>query len=446
MCSTSSKQALSVSLVSLGCPKNLVDSESMLARLAEAGLVVGAPMDDADVIVVNTCGFLSAARDESLEVIREALEQKRRGRTRRVVVAGCLVNRDAKDLCDSNDGIDALVGVNNRDDIIPAVTGRKRLTRLDAYNGEPAGSDAGRFRLTPRHTAYLRICEGCSRRCTFCTIPAIRGPLRSKTPEAVLAEARELADDGAVEINVIGQDTTAYGMDLNDDPAPSLCDILRRLDRLDGLRWIRLLYAYPSRFSDELIDVIAGAERIVPYVDMPLQHISTGVLRRMGRGVTRSGVEGLLGRLRRKVPPLVLRTTLIAGFPGESDGEFQELLEFVKDFRFEALGVFAFSPERGTPAASMPGQLPDEVKAQRVDALMLAQQEIAFEQGSARVGSPVEILVDGTDSRGYCIGRHYGQAPDIDGRCVLSEPRAAGSFVRAEVVDSDAYDLVVEPS
>ncbi|MCK4276174.1 MAG: radical SAM protein, partial [Phycisphaerae bacterium] len=269
------EKRLSVALVSLGCPKSLVDSEKMLATLAEGGCIVGAPMDQADVVVVNTCGFLAAARDESLEVISEALACKASGAARRVVVAGCLPNRDGRGIYELAAGIDAVVGVNDRDAILLAVTARRRVTRLSPCDGRIAADD-GRFRLTPPHTAYLRIAEGCSQRCSFCTIPAIRGPFRSKPPEMVLAEAAELVSDGAVELNVIAQDTTAYGRDL--PGRTDLAALLRALDALEGVRWVRLMYAYPRGFGDELIDAIAECRHVVPYVDIPLQHVSDPIL------------------------------------------------------------------------------------------------------------------------------------------------------------------------
>ncbi len=431
-----------VALVSLGCPKNLVDSERMLAHLAEAGGVVGAPMDEADVIVVNTCGFVSAARAESLAVIREAVTLKAAGRARRVVVAGCLVNRDAERLYELAPGIDAIIGVNDRAAIVEAVVGQRRLSKVSPCPGG-IGGDSPRFRLTPRHTAYLRISEGCSRRCTFCTIPALRGPFRSKPPEAVLAEARELVADGAVELNVIGQDTTAYGAGLA--VRANLATLLRRLDRVDGVEWIRLLYAYPKGFTAALIDAMADCEHVVPYVDVPLQHVNDRLLRQMGRGVSRGAIERLVGRLRQRVAGLVLRTTFIVGFPGETDAEFEDLLAFVKAFRFDAAGVFEFSPEEGTPAAGMRPRVPPDVKAERRRQLMLAQQEIAFARSAAAVGSPVTVLVDGVDPSGRCVARHYGQAPDIDSVCLLTDERPPGTFVSGTVADYDGYDLVVEP-
>lgn len=433
---------LRVALVSLGCPKNLIDSEKILALLAEGGCIVAAPMDQADVIVVNTCGFLEAARQESLQVIGEALAHKRAGRAQRVVVAGCLVNRDAEQLYKLAPGIDAIVGVNNRHQILQAVTAKRRVTRADPYS-DGVCSDAGRFRLTPRHTAYLRICEGCDRECSFCTIPAIRGPFRSKQLEAILAEARELIADGAVELNVIGQDTTAYGRDLGVKGA--LASLLRRLDRLDGVRWIRLMYAYPRPFDDSLIEAIASTAHIVAYIDLPLQHISDPILRRMKRGITRAGIEKLLVKIRRRIGGAAIRTTFIVGFPGESDAQFAELLEFVREFQFDALGVFEFCPEPGTTAAELPRQIPDDVKADRARALMAQQQQIAFAANSASVGRPIEVLVDGVDTQGRCVGRYYAQAPDIDGVCYLSEPRPPGTFVTGKIVGWEDYDLLVRP-
>jgi len=445
--SNSPDNPLVVSLVSLGCPKNLVDSEKMLAALAEGGCLVGAPMDEADVIVINTCGFLAAARDESLEVIAEAMEYKRAGRAKRIVVAGCLPSRDGAELYKIAKGIDALVGVNDREKIVQAVLAGQKVTEIDTppqpYSRASAG-DAGRFRLTPPHTAYLRIAEGCGQKCTFCTIPAIRGPLRSKPPEMVLAEAKELIADGAIELNVIAQDTTSYGRDLNGKI--NLAKLLHELNGLDGIEWIRLLYTYPRRFDEELIDASASCSHVLPYVDIPLQHISAGVLKRMGRGADRPATEKLLDRLRTRLAgQAVLRTTFIVGFPGETDAEFAELLQFVRDFRFDALGVFGFSAEEGTPAAAMENQLPEDVKADRVEAVMLAQQEIAFEAGRGKVGRAMDVLVDGIDSTGACVGRYYGQAPDIDGVCVFTTPVEAGRLVPVEVVASEQYDLIVQP-
>lgn len=451
------KKTIRVSLVSLGCPKNLVDSESMLGALAQAGCVVGAPMDAADVIVINTCGFLSAARTESYDVIAEALELKRKGRARRVVVAGCLPTHSREAVFENAEDVDAVVGVDDRERIVEAVLGEGKFAAFDGKPrpyGHRSFGDAGRFRLTPPHTAYLRVAEGCSQKCTFCTIPAIRGPLRSKPMDMVLAEARELIADGAVELNVIAQDTTAWGADF---PAKkgkrggNLSSLLRRLNDLDGATWIRLLYTYPRRFDDELIDAIAGLDHVLPYIDMPLQHISTGVLRRMGRGVTRRATETLLGKLRDRIPGLAIRTSFIVGFPGETDAEFQELLDFVWEFQFDAVGVFEYSPEPDTPAARMKHHVPADVAARRAAAIMAAQREIAqaVNQSLADDRQPLDVLVDGVDPQGRCVGRYYGQAPDIDGVCIFTKPqppRNIGKILPATVVGWDEYDLIVEAS
>ena len=431
-------QPVSVSFVSLGCPKNLVDSEKMLACLAEGGCVVGAPMDDCQVIVINTCGFLADARDEAMGVISEALEHKAAGRAARVVVAGCLAQRNGDELFDQAPGIDAIVGVNDREAILQAVTGQNK-SQISPCSGR-IGSDAGRFRLTPKHVAYLRVAEGCSHPCTFCTIPAIRGPFRSKLAVDVLAEAAELIADGAVELNVIAQDTTSYGSDLGEI---DLAGLLRQLNSLDSATWIRLMYTYPQRFTNDLAAAIDECDHVVPYVDMPLQHIADSVLRRMGRGSDRERIEELLGKLRSA--DVAIRTTFIVGFPGETDDEFEQLLTFVKEFEFDAMGVFAYSPEPGTPAAEMGDQVPDEIKAERVAAMMAAQQEIVFAANDDAVGQFVDVLVDGLDAQGRCVGRHAGQAPEIDSLCILTDPRDAGEILTVEVVGSEGYDLIVQP-
>ena len=435
---------LKVALVSLGCPKNLIDSEKMLATLAEGGCVVGAPLARSDVILINTCGFMASARRESLEAVAEAVARKNRGKARRVVVAGCLATRDATRLYAAAPGIDAVVGVNDREEILSAVLGKGRFTRLSPPPLHPhaIASDAGRFRLTPRHTAYLRIAEGCSRRCTFCTIPAIRGPMRSKPPGMVADEAAELVADGAVELNIIGQDTTSYGQDL--PGRTDLASLLRRLDAIKGLRWLRLMYAYPRRMNRRIIGAMAECPRVVHYLDLPLQHIADPILRRMGRGVGRKATEKLLADLRGAMSDIVLRTTFIVGFPGETERDFRQLLRFVREFRFGAVGVFEFSPEEGTPAAGMSGQVPPRVRAARVEELMLAQQEIAFQANRQMVGKRLEVLVDGVNPAGRCVGRYFGQASEVDSVCLLKRRRTPGRFHRMKVVGWKDYDLIVD--
>jgi len=453
-------EPIKVAFVSLGCVKNLVDSEKMLGQLVEAGGLITADENNADVIVINTCGFLGSARAEAHEVIAEAIERKRTGPCRRVVVAGCLVQRDGKKLLEAFPEIDALVGVHRRDDVV-----RAALTGIQGASPSPGGPkaskarapdlylgdyhpyvalDTARLRLTPRHYAYLRISEGCDQQCTFCTIPAIRGPLHCKPPEIVLDEARELISDGAGELNLIGQDTTSYGKDIG--YGPGLAGLIRELDKLDGVRWIRLLYAYPSAFTDEMIDAIAECDRVVKYVDIPLQHINDRILRTMCRRVTRAETERLIERLRDRIPGVAIRSAFIAGFPGESEGELEELLSFVRASRFSAVGVFPYSCEPDTPAGRMEGQLPESVKQARADAIMEVQQEIAFAAAARQLGRRFEVLIDEPDREGRFIGRHSGQAPEVDAvTYVLAGRLRAGLFVRVLCEGSQGYDLIARP-
>jgi len=442
-----------VAFVSLGCAKNLVDSEKMLGQLAEAGCAITADESDADVIVINTCGFLDASRGEADDVIREATARKRKGGVKRVVVAGCLVQRDKEKIFDRIQGIDALVGVNNRDDIVRAVLGpkekgkrKRRSPDLFLADYHPfVQLDTARLRLTPRHYAYLRISEGCDQKCTFCTIPAIRGRMHCKPPSVVLNEARELVSDGAVEISLIGQDTTSYG--LGEDPMEGgLASLLRQLTTVDGLSWIRLMYVYPSVLSDDILDAIAECEHVCKYIDIPLQHINDRVLKAMHRRIDRASTERLLQRIRDRIPGVTIRTTLIAGFPGETDEEFEELVEFIGDFRFDALGVFAYSLEPETPAGRMREQIPAEVKQERVDILMQAQQEVAFALADERLGSEFAVLIDERNGDGV-KGRHEGQAPFVDSITHVRGCEAApGEFVMVRCRERNEYDLVAVPT
>lgn len=441
-----------VAFVSLGCAKNIVDSEKMLGQLAVAGCVITTDESDADVIVVNTCGFLDASRAEADEVIRNAVAGKGGGRLRRVVVAGCLVQRDGQALVDRVGGIDAIVGVNNRDDIVRAVLGSERSKSRDSVDVYLSDYhpftqiDTVRFRITPRHYAYLRISEGCDQKCTFCTIPSIRGRMHCKPPHMVEAEARELVGDGVFEISLIGQDTTSYG--LGDDPLDTgLAGLLRRLDGVDGLGWLRLMYVYPSVLTDEMLDAIAECDRVCNYIDIPLQHINDRVLKAMHRRIDRATTEGLLDRIRQRIPGVTIRTTMIAGFPGETDAEFEELVDFVESFRFDALGVFPFSPEPGTPAGRMQGLIPEAITRERVDRLMQVQQSVAFSLAEARVGSRFEVLIDECGENGMLKGRHRGQAPSVDSVTIVEDCEASpGDVVQVRCHSRDGYDLVASPT
>ncbi len=493
-----------VAFVSLGCAKNLVDSEKMLGLLAADGITPVPESDGADAIVINTCGFLEASKEESLEAIRDAVERKHAGQFRRVVVAGCLVQRHRAKILEWAPGVDALLGVFDRDRIVAAVRdgaptresspsddphaprywiagnalqaaqARGRDTvglTVQGKDGHGIGyfeGDENRFRLTPRHWAYLRMSEGCNQRCAFCTIPSIRGKMRSKPPEALLAEARALLRDGAVELNLIGQDTTSYGMDIG--YAPGLAGILRELDkviRAEGGRWARLLYAYPTNFTDEMMDAIAALDSVAKYTDIPLQHASDSMLKAMRRGLTGQQQRQLIERLRQRIPGVTIRTTFISGFPGETQQDHSELLDFVESCAFEAVGVFKYSREEGTPAGTMELDptlcVSDEVKAAREAEIMLLQQSIAFERAQRRAAAneTVDVLVDGAAPRAtkgrkttgvaaattLHTGRTQGQAPQVDALTYVSSAAAIspGEVVRCRIVEAHGYDLVARP-
>jgi ribosomal protein S12 methylthiotransferase len=435
------------SIVSLGCPKNLVDSERMLGLLNLEGYQMLPRPEGADFVIVNTCGFLRAARAESLETIREMIRLKRQGQLRAVIVAGCLAQRDKEALLEQCPGIDQLVGVFGRDEIVKAAD--RLFGQLDEQRTlfRPAStralSDADRLRLTPRHLAYLKIAEGCDRLCTFCSIPSIRGRHVSKPVAQVVAEAEQLAGDGARELIVVAQDTTSYGIDL--DGEPGLARLLARLEQVQGIEWIRLMYLYPMHFTEPLVEVLASSRKIVPYLDLPLQHINDRILRRMNRRVTRAQTERLLDLLRQRVAGLVLRTTFITGFPGETEDEFAELVEFVRSRRFERVGVFAYSREPDTPADRLPGHLPEKVKQHRRDRLMEVQQPIAFAWNQAQVGRQLDVILD-RDIPGQenaLVGRSYADAPEIDGVVyVTGDGLSPGQIVPCEIVAARGYDMI----
>jgi ribosomal protein S12 methylthiotransferase len=383
--------------VSLGCAKNLVDSERMLGLLQLDGYDLVDDPDGSDFVIVNTCGFIEQARTESFGAIDEMLTLKRQGRTRGVIVSGCLAERQKADLLTERPDIDALVGVFGREQIAKVAdrfVGNLQEQRL-VFQPAPirALSDANRLRVTPRHFAYLKISEGCDRLCTFCAIPKMRGKHASKPIEQVVSEAEELVRDGVRELIIVAQDTTYYGMDLYGEPR--LAELLRKLDQVEGIDWLRLMYFYPMYITDELIEVMASSSRILPYVDIPLQHINDQMLRRMSRRVTRSGTEELLGTLRRKIPNLTIRTTFITGFPDESADEFAELCDFVREQRFDRLGVFTYSFEADTPSGKLPNHIPEEVKLARRDELMAIQNPIARENNQAKVGRQFDVILDG---------------------------------------------------
>lgn len=418
-----------IHLASLGCAKNLVDSEKLLARLATAGALVGAAAEDADVLLVNTCGFIDPARRESLAVIDEAAALKARRPDVRLFVLGCLVVRDGEELRRRLPAVDAFFGLDAHDEIVRA------CGLADEETGDT------RLLLTPRHTAYLRVSEGCNHRCSYCTIPLIRGPFRSRAFDEIVAEAESLARLGVRELNLIGQDTAGYGTDR--PGAPGIVDLLERLDDVDGVEWVRLLYAHPVHVSDRLVRAFARVRKLVAYVDLPLQHVSDRLLAAMNRRVGRAAIDALLARLRDEIPGLTIRTTFIVGFPGETEAEFDELVEGVETYRFDHVGAFAYSPERDTPAAELPGRLPTDVVAARLERLYAVQRAIVDGKNARRTGEIVAVLVDGAAAaRGWVIGRTAGQAPDVDPVTLVRGRADSGSFVRARIDGAEDLDLV----
>ncbi len=433
--------------VSLGCPKNLVDSERMLGLLQLDGYKLVQNPDGADFVIVNTCGFIERARQESFSTIAEMVELKKQGKTRGVIVSGCLAERDKEALLTTCPEVDHLVGVFGREYVTKVAD--RLIGGLDEQRTvfRPAPSrplpDTGRLRITPRHFAFLKISEGCDRLCTFCAIPKMRGKHATKPIEEVIAEAKELAADGVRELNIVAQDTTYYGLDLYGETR--LAELLTELNKVEGLDWIRVMYLYPMYFSDELIDVLANSEKILPYLDMPLQHINDTMLRRMQRRVNRTDTVTLIEKLRKRIPNLVLRTTFITGFPGETDEQFEELAAFVEEQKFERLGVFTYSYEGDTPAARIPGHLPEEVKEARRERIMAIQQQIAFDWNAAQVGKTWDVLLDSVvpGEKNAFVGRAFADAPDVDGLVfVTGKKLAVGQIVPCEIVAVNDYDLV----
>ena len=439
-----------VSFVSLGCSKNLVDSERMLGLLAQDGFALVPEGQESDLVIVNTCGFIDAARQESCGVIEEMLERKRTGQVKGVIVAGCLAERQKDLLLEQFPEVDQVVGVFGREEI--AKVSQRMLGGLDEqrtlFRPAPvqAQDDRARLRITPRHLAYLKVSEGCDRLCTFCAIPYMRGKHVTKPIEKVVEEARELAADGVRELILVAQDMTYYGVDLYG--RPRLAELLRELDQIEELDWIRILYNYPNYFTEELYEVLGQAKRIIPYLDMPLQHINDRMLKMMNRRHTRAETEAIIGRLRATMPGLVLRTTLIVGFPGETEAEFEEMLEFVAATRFERLGVFAYSFEPDTPAAKLPDQLPEALKIQRQARVMEVQQPIAEAFNRTLVGRTLDVLIDAPAPRGknQWLGRTYADAPDVDGVTLVRDAALQpGDIVTCEIVEAVGHDLVARP-
>ena len=475
-----------IGMISLGCAKNLVDAEVMLGSVLQRGMEITSRAEDADVLVINTCAFIDSAKEESIEAILEAHQQ--RGLNKRpdqkLIVSGCMSQRFAKELHNELPEVDAFIGldqVSQLGQIVekllskrPTLNAQRPMPKSDSWAlgvGRSAFDvssehdeadlafaetrptyipdyDTPRFRLTPAHSAYVKIAEGCNHPCSFCVIPQMRGKHRSRKPESVLAEIRALVGEGVREVNLISQDTTYYGMDLWEARAgprqpvdstrgPTLVSLLREIQQIEGEFWVRLLYTHPAHWSDELIETIAECDKVARYIDIPLQHIDESMLGRMRRETSRAHIEDLIHKLRAGIPGVTLRTTFIVGFPGETDAEFETLLDFIGRSRFERLGIFKYSQEEGSRAARMPGQLPAKIKNSRYRTAMAMQQSIAHDLAREKIGSELKLLVDQPH-----IARSEADAPDVDARVVLAESAPVGEFIRRTVKGSRGYDLL----
>jgi len=464
-------------MISLGCAKNLVDAEIMLGSVLQRGIEITSRAEEADVLVVNTCAFIDSAKEESIEAILEAHQQ--RGLNKRpdqkLIVSGCMSQRFARELRNELPEVDAFIGldqVTQLGDVVekilskrptpnaqrPTLNANSWTLGVDSENLDIAFTDSRptyipdydtpRFRLTPAHSAYVKIAEGCNHPCSFCVIPQMRGKHRSRKPESVLAEIRSLVSEGVREVNLISQDTTYYGMDLwearvgprqpvDSTRGPTLVSLLREIQQIEGEFWVRLLYTHPAHWSDELIETIAECDKVARYIDIPLQHIDESMLGRMRRETSRSHIEDLVCKLRAGIPGVTLRTTFIVGFPGETDAEFEILLDFIRRSRFERLGIFKYSQEEGSRAASMRGQVPAKIKNSRYRAAMAMQQSIAYDLAREKIGNELKLLVDQPH-----VARSEADAPDVDARVVLSERAPVGEFIRRTVKGSRGYDLL----
>ncbi|MBO4888248.1 MAG: 30S ribosomal protein S12 methylthiotransferase RimO [Firmicutes bacterium] len=444
-----------VAFASLGCDKNTVDSEIMLSLLTEHGYEITKNDEEAEAAVINTCAFIQDAQEEAIQTIIEMGQYKETGALKALIVTGCLAQRYADEMFTEMPEVDAVVGTGSYEKIVEALDRvleqkEKEVRILDALDQRPLGYQK-RTLITPGYYEYLKIGMGCDNRCTYCIIPYLRGPYRSRPKEAILKEAKDLADAGVKEVMLVAQDITKYGMDFSEHYR--LPDLLRDLVKIDGIEWIRLLYCYPEDVTDELIDVMASEKKILPYIDIPIQHSCDTVLKRMNRKHTRSMLEELLGKLRRKMPEITIRTTLITGFPGETEQEFEEMLSFVQEARFDRLGVFTYSCEEGTPAARMKDQIPEEIREKRKDMVMELQRQISEEKSALFVGKEMEALIEGRipgeeteDGNHIYSARTYRDAPEIDGFLFVTTDRElhSGDMIRVLVTGSYEYDLIGE--
>ncbi len=427
---------MNVGVISLGCAKNQVDTQTMLGYLKAAGYTFTGEPSEADILIVNTCGFITPAKEESIDAIFEMAQYKASGRCRLLVVTGCLSERYRKELTEEMPEVDLFLGVREYEKLPKLIAEKLSLPCSPAIVPE-------RLLVTPPYRAYLRIGDGCNNRCAYCAIPLIRGDLRSTPMEQLVLEAKALADMGVTELSVIAQDTSGYGKDLYGKPR--LIPLLKQLDRIDGLRWVRLLYTYPDTVTPDLLDTLAEGEKLVPYLDMPLQHCNDEILRRMHRRGSKAHIESVLDHIRNHYPDFTLRTTMMVGFPGETDAQFDELMRFLREYPFDRVGAFSFSPEEGTAAESMPDQIPDDVKEARLSALMEQQQEISKARNERWIGRELTMLVEETGMDGT-YGRTIREAPDADGTVLVapSYRHEPGQYLTVRLTGADPYDMTGE--
>lgn len=432
-----------VGMISLGCPKNQVDAELMLSKLSRAGFQISGDIEGCDAVIVNTCGFIEAAKVEAIENILEMAEYKKAGDIQKLIVTGCLSERYKYDIMKEMPEVDAVVGIGENGRIVEIVDEALGGQLVEAFSDkELLPLTGGRILTTPDYWAYLKIGDGCSNNCAFCAIPEIRGKFRSRTMEDIVEEAKDLASQGVKELVLISQDTSLYGRDLYKEN--KLPELLTRISEVPGIEWIRFLYCYPERINDELLDVMATNPKVCHYLDIPLQHADGSVLRAMHRPGDRTTFETLIRHIREKVPDISIRTTVMTGFPGETDDQFETLAEFVKDMQFDNLGCFAFSPEEGTVAAAMADQLEEDVKVHRQDLIMQLQHDIVLQNNKKFLGKTLKVMVDGQNPHDNTyVGRSYAQVPDIDGTVLFTCPRqlTPGEFVDVTILGFDEYDL-----
>ena len=432
-----------ISMVSLGCPKNQVDAEAMLYSLKSAGFEIGVPEAEADAIIINTCGFIEDAKKEAIENILEASSYKTEGNCKALIVTGCLAERYRDDVTEEIPEVDVCVGIGSNKNIAQIVKNAIEGNCKNSF-GDKFDLDLNAKRILGGYpfTAYLKVADGCDNCCTYCAIPSIRGRMRSRKIEDCVAEAKHLAQNGVKELIVVAQDTTAYGTDIYGEP--KLCELLKELCKIDELVWIRTLYTYPERISDELLELIANEEKLVKYLDMPIQHINGDILKKMNRKGDKQSITALIKKIREKVKDITLRTTLITGFPSETDEQFCELHQFVKDIEFDRLGCFAYSAEEDTLAASMPNQIDEQTKIDRMELIMESQTLIASAKNEQKIGKTIKVLIEGWDDYIKCYyGRSEADAPEIDGRVFFTSDKklTAGEFVDVKIDGTIDYDL-----